>query len=74
MEVLRSRSAVTRNVMNAWMADAPDEQCQKMVQCQVKLQELYAAGDASALNAACNYRSLVSNESRSQSSHSQQHR
>ena len=74
MEVIRSRTAVTRVAMAEWMADAPDEKCQKMVQCQLELQELHAAGDASALNAACNYRSLVANESRSQSSHSQQHR
>lgn len=74
MEVIRSRTAVTRLALDEWMADAPDEKCQKMVQCQMELQELHAAGDASALNAACNYRSLAANEARSQSSHSQQHR
>ena len=59
MEVIRSRTAVTRLALDEWMADAPDEKCQKMVQCQMELQELHAAGDASALNAACNYRSLA---------------
>jgi len=74
MEVMRSRTAITRLTMGSWMADAPDEKCKKMVKCQADLQQLHEAGDHTALNAACNYRSLVRNEASSQSSYSQQHR
>ena len=74
MEVIRSRTAVSRLAMGSWLADAPDDKCKKMVKCQAELQQLHEAGDHLALNAACNYRSLARNEASSQKSYSQQHR
>ena len=73
-EVLRSKRAIPQDTLEQWLEDSPDAACQKMVQCQIDLHKLSNQGDASALNAACHYRSLGLQEICTQKSYCQQHR